>query len=227
MKDDKIRQFAHDLANLSMMVVAFMDMIPWAVARTLPHYDSSRHSLNRMITLIREVQDEIHGRDDALLEGTSPELWQMIRDCSQSFTIPVFLEEEHCPRTCNLTQQRYLVDPKRLDRIVMNIVLNAKTAGATRLIIRPVCRADGLCDLAFLDNGQGMSQAELRRIGVPYTAEDGVVHGEGCRVIRTLCAEMGAVVYWESIVGLGTKVTIQWTQAGAPPGFTPPPALGR
>jgi len=58
------------------------------------------------------------------------------------------------------------------------------------------------CGLEFIDDGKGMTPAQLHGLGV--------LHGEGCRIIRQFCAEMGACVYWESVEGLGTKVTLQW-----------------
>jgi signal transduction histidine kinase len=164
------------------------------------------NAVQEMIVILGAMRAEAMGSNIGLEPFSSMELLELFRESVTRAGKPLVIDDP--------CEQRSLFAGNRehIRRIVTNIVQNATAAGATEIRLLRSCGfpKHEACTFAFVDNGKGMSLAQLRRLGLPYRGDDGSPHGEGCRVIRQLCADMGVVVYWESVEGLGTKVSLVW-----------------
>ncbi|GEJ55542.1 sensor histidine kinase [Anaeromyxobacter diazotrophicus] len=100
-------------------------------------------------------------------------------------------------------------DPRRLKEALLNLVANAIEAtppgGEVDVEVRP---AGGDAEIVIRDTGRGMTAETLRRIGTPFftTRDDGT--GLGVVLARSVIAQHGGSLRYESELGQGTRVRV-------------------
>ncbi len=100
-------------------------------------------------------------------------------------------------------------DPRRLKEALMNLVANAIEAtppgGEVVVEVRP---AGDETEIVVRDTGRGMPPDTLRRIGTPFftTRDDGT--GLGVVLARSVIAQHGGSLRYESEAGKGTRVRV-------------------
>ena len=100
-------------------------------------------------------------------------------------------------------------DPRRLKEALLNLVANAIEAtppgGRVEVDVRP--RAEE-AEIVIRDTGRGMAADTLRRIGTPFftTRDDGT--GLGVVLARSVIAQHGGSLRYESEAGKGTRVRV-------------------
>jgi two-component system, NtrC family, sensor histidine kinase HydH len=108
-------------------------------------------------------------------------------------------------------------DPRRLKEALLNLVANAIEAtppgGEVVVEVRP---AGEEAEIVVRDTGRGMAAETLRRIGTPFftTRDDGT--GLGVVLARSVIAQHGGSLRYESEPGQGTRVRV--TLPRVPPG---------
>ena len=137
-----------------------------------------------------------------------------------------------------------MIDPARFDRILMNLMLNARDAmpgGGTLTMItdrRPVpggpplsVPPGGLAPgeyvrVSVADTGVGIEQRHLARVFDPYftTKPPGVGTGLGLATAFGTVTQLGGAIDVSSTVGLGSTVTV-WLPITPVTPPSPPPAL--
>lgn len=100
----------------------------------------------------------------------------------------------------------YYVNPSCSERIFQNLVDNASKAGATKIKVEWVVHEFSV-DAKVTDNGSGMSQEVLKKLGFGYSTSGS---GKGFASIREDIASMGGAVEVVSEVGMFTQVTIKF-----------------
>jgi signal transduction histidine kinase len=102
-----------------------------------------------------------------------------------------------------------LADPRRLKEALLNLVANAIEAtppgGEVAVEVRP---AREETEIVIRDTGRGMAAETLRRIGTPFftTRDDGT--GLGVVLARSMIAQHGGSLRYESAPGKGTSVRV-------------------
>ncbi|HEU4382433.1 MAG TPA: HAMP domain-containing sensor histidine kinase [Anaeromyxobacteraceae bacterium] len=105
-------------------------------------------------------------------------------------------------------------DPRRLKEALLNLVVNAIEAtppgGEVAVEVRP---AEEGAEIVIRDTGRGMPSETLRRIGTPFftTREDGT--GLGVVLARSVIAQHGGSLRYESEPGKGTQVRVALPRA--------------
>ncbi|WP_242343009.1 two-component system sensor histidine kinase NtrB [Anaeromyxobacter terrae] len=100
-------------------------------------------------------------------------------------------------------------DPRRLKEALLNLVANAIEAtppgGEVVVEVRP---AGDDAEIVVRDNGRGMAAETLRHIGTPFftTRDDGT--GLGVVLARSVIAQHGGSLRYESEPGKGTRVKV-------------------
>lgn len=100
-------------------------------------------------------------------------------------------------------------DPRRLKEALLNLVANAIEAtppgGEVDVEVRP---AGDDAEIVIRDTGRGMAAETLRRIGTPFftTRDDGT--GLGVVLARSVIAQHGGSLRYESEPGHGTRVRV-------------------
>ena len=108
-------------------------------------------------------------------------------------------------------------DPAQLERVVANLVVNARDAmdqdGVLTLSLRNVQTGNAeLVVLEVRDNGKGMDQATLAQVFEPFftTKPAGIGSGLGLSAVEGIVQQSGGVVEIESAVNSGTVVRISF-----------------
>lgn len=100
-----------------------------------------------------------------------------------------------------------------LERIVLNLVVNAKEAMPDGGNVTVTTRNGGSgASLAVKDQGSGISPEQAAHIFEPYfTTKSGRNSGLGLFAVATIARRTSGVVAIDSAPGVGTTVTISWT----------------
>jgi len=107
-------------------------------------------------------------------------------------------------------------DPRRLKEALLNLVANAIEAtppgGEVVVEVRPL---GDETEIVVRDTGRGMPAETLRRIGTPFftTRDDGT--GLGVVLARSVIAQHGGSLRYESEPGKGTRVRVTLPRVGA------------
>jgi len=114
-------------------------------------------------------------------------------------------------------------DSDRLGQIVANLVENAASFAASRVVVGVAGGPDGAV-LWVDDDGSGIPPDQLTRVFERYVTSDrapgrGTGSGLGLAIVSELAAAMGAAVHAESPLadGHGTRLVVQLRRAPAPP----------
>ena len=105
-------------------------------------------------------------------------------------------------------------DPRRLKEALLNLVVNAIEAtppgGEVTVEVRPA--GEG-AEIVIRDTGRGMAAETLRRIGTPFftTREEGT--GLGVVLARSVIAQHGGSLRYQSEPGKGTEVLVELPRA--------------
>jgi two-component system, NtrC family, sensor histidine kinase HydH len=105
-------------------------------------------------------------------------------------------------------------DPRRLKEALLNLVANSIEAtppgGEVVVEVRP---AGDATEIVIRDTGRGMPAETLGRIGTPFftTRDDGT--GLGVVLARSVVAQHGGSLRYESEPGRGTRVTVALPRA--------------
>ena len=129
--------------------------------------------------------------------------------------------------------------PEILERIVVNLVCNAARAltasrrpGLIGIVLRPA--STGLC-LQIRDNGPGLAPAAAQAFLAPSLVSARTQRGLGHRIVHELTQTSGGVLRVDTVAGLGTLFTLEWTLPAAveasvvrpPASVHLPPSAGR
>jgi signal transduction histidine kinase len=100
-------------------------------------------------------------------------------------------------------------DPRRIREAVLNLVANAiEATQAGGEVVVAVRRAGDVAEIVVRDSGRGMSPETLRRLGTPFftTRDEGT--GLGVVLARSVVAQHGGTLTYDSEPGRGTTATI-------------------
>ncbi len=118
-----------------------------------------------------------------------------------------------------------MVDPTRLDQVLINICLNArdaiiKTTGRISIITGKTTDSTGQCwvTISIRDNGMGMSKETQARIFEPFFTTKKVGEGTGLGLSMSLgvIQQLGGQIHCESHVDQGTEFLIKLPSSEAP-----------
>jgi signal transduction histidine kinase len=106
-------------------------------------------------------------------------------------------------------------DYDELRRALINLVTNARQAGATRVVLRAAAE-DGLARLDVVDNGTGIPPELRARVFDPAftTKESGA--GLGLKIVKRIVGDYGGHLELQSEPGRGTRFTIRLPSVGPP-----------
>jgi signal transduction histidine kinase/CheY-like chemotaxis protein len=115
-----------------------------------------------------------------------------------------------------------LADPQQLENVMLNLAMNAADAmpegGSLRIFVSNVQRADGdFVQLAFADDGYGMTPEVKARAFEPFFSTKGVGKGSGLGLSMAygFVTQSGGRIDIDSAPGTGTSVNILLPQAAA------------
>ena len=100
-------------------------------------------------------------------------------------------------------------DPRRLREALLNLLSNAleasKPGGRIEVLLS---NATGMSAIEVVDNGRGISQEELARVGTPFFTTRAGGTGLGVVITRGIAEQHGGRLELASVPGRGTRATI-------------------
>jgi len=208
---------AHDLSNVLTAVagevsVALMRGTGWDPQRTLLRIEGLAE---RAIDLARRIGRRPRAREPAEVAARADvsavlrAMESSLRCCLEpGHELRLVLAEGAC---------RVPLRPRELERIVLNLVVNARDAMAHHgtLTLRPARSDDGSVELTVSDTGEGMpNHVEARAFEPLYTTKpDGT--GLGLAVIQRMILDAGGRIALETAEGVGTTVRIALPEVDA------------
>jgi len=109
-------------------------------------------------------------------------------------------------------------DSRALHQVLLNLVTNATDALAGRedpcLTLKCVC-SDSFAVIRLEDNGVGITDEQKAELFKPFSTTKPHGTGLGLVIVRKLLAAMGATISIDSVLGVGTTVSIAIPSAGA------------
>ena len=107
---------------------------------------------------------------------------------------------------------RALARADELREVLLNVLENARLAGATRVLVT-LARADGRVAVAVTDDGEGIAAEALPRVFEPHFSTRTSGSGLGLAICRRLVEGWGGTIALTSERGRGTTVTIALASA--------------
>ena len=203
---------AHDFNNLLTGIIANAELIEEAGTKSDPGElaQGIRKAGRRAANLCKQLQIFAGG---APIASTEVDLAAALRSllpvlraaCGTAVTVEVDVVDEPLP---------VRADPTGLDQAVLNLVLNARDAKATRITIRAAVLVAGerfVVEVA--DDGEGMPADVAERIFDPFFTTRFPGRGLGLAVVSGIVHRHGGVIRVESEVGKGSTFRIELPSA--------------
>jgi two-component system NtrC family sensor kinase len=107
-----------------------------------------------------------------------------------------------------------IIDPSQIERVFMNIIINAAEAmdGSGQLALRTrYDSGEGFIDILFEDTGNGIAEEDVRRIFDPFFTTKEIGHGTGLGLAISygIVQEHGGTILVKSVIGSGTTFTVR------------------
>lgn len=208
---------AHDFNNMLMVVLGCIDALEAtglpdptaraAVAEARGACDRARQITRQLLIFSRKDAVQVAPqRVQALLDGILP---LMQRLAGSQVAVQVELEG---PAPLGI-----LCDRGQLEQVLVNLVVNARDAGARHVRILGAA-AGAWVRLSLVDDGTGMSAETLRRAVEPFftTKAAGRGTGLGLSVAHDVVRGLGGAIEIESAEGKGTTVHLLLPSAELP-----------
>jgi two-component system, cell cycle sensor histidine kinase and response regulator CckA len=210
---------AHDLRNLLTIVIGNADMISADQAVSKSTRDKVRNILNaseRGMNLVNELTilgSHRAGRPRVLSLTSEVRKHLDILRCAagDQFLIEIVSERD---------DDQIFVDPIHLERILMNLVVNARDAmtegGLIEIGIEKTPDKDGV-ELFIRDRGCGMEVSVIERIFDPFftTKSKSKGTGLGLSIVKRVVELAGGQIQVNSQVGQGTTMLLSFPQVSS------------
>ena len=206
---------AHDFNNLLMVVQCSADILSHKLPSDHPGRDELgdiRSSMEKAQSLTRQLL--LIGRKDSSeprlisINQSVIDLERMLRHLLGNRIELQKVMERHLPMV--------RIDPKQLDQVILNLVVNAHDAMAEGgLLILRTSSVDERVLLEVLDSGHGVAPDVLEQIFEPFytTKREGSGTGLGMWICRSIVSAAGGEISVDSTPGKGTTVRISLPRA--------------
>jgi len=160
----------------------------------------------RIVGQLRELAEPAHA------VGFESDLSFVIEDIRA--TLEALLAPTHTLAIESAVEANVAAGRADLERIVLNLVVNAKeampTGGTVTVTTR---RGESSVSLEVRDHGGGIAPEQAEQIFEPYfTTKNGRNSGLGLFAVATIARRTGGVVKVESAAGHGTTISITWSE---------------
>lgn len=207
---------AHDLRNLLTVIVGNSDLIISDSNVTASTREKVRHILNaaqKGVLLTNEL---------TALGGTTsfrPRIISVVDEINDSMALlQSSVADKHRIRfESQEIDDRVFIDPAQLQRILMNLVINARDASPenTGIVIDVNSVSNGV-EISVIDYGTGIDPGIQKRIFDPFftTKPKGKGNGLGLSIVKRITEMAGGRIAIESQLGKGTTIKVTLPRVG-------------
>lgn len=202
---DILYQIAHEVKNPLTVCKGYLEMLDITKEDNLEKYiPIIKKEVDRSITIMNDF-----------LNIKKIEVNKEIMDLSLllddvKITMNNILNNKTEIKIKNLDDEIYIEgDYDRLKQVIINLIKNSYEADATKITLE-IKKVSNKIKLIISDNGKGINETDLNKIGNLYftTKENG--NGIGVNLSKEIIKKHDATIKYESKLGYGTSVTIMF-----------------
>jgi PAS domain S-box-containing protein len=227
-KSEFLSSMSHDLRSPLNAIVGFAQLLELGTPKPTP---TQQRNIKRILAggwyllkLIDEILDlsTIESGKLAMPLRSLP-LNQILQECQNLTEVEAENQgiEMHFP---DATLPLWVVaDSVRLKQVIVNLLSNAikynRPAGTVSVNV--VADENGYLRISVKDTGEGISQAKMAQLFVPFERlgrEHGTIEGTGIGLVmsKKLTELMGGTIGFKSCVGVGSEFWVEFKSAAAP-----------
>ncbi len=205
---------AHELNNPLQGIVTYSNLL---LEKALPD-ESERVSLEKIAIQANRCRDIIRGLLDFSRQRkpdkTLYDVNNVLRGCVSLLEKQAIFHNIQITYNLEVALPKAVIDPSQIERVFMNIIINAAEAmeGNGRLALTTrFDPADRFDELEFADSGPGVAKENLEKIFDPFftTKDTGHGVGLGLAISYGIVKEHKGTISVESEVGKGTIFTVR------------------
>ena len=205
---------AHELNNPLQGIVTYS----YLLLETMPNEEWSRGNLEKIVTQANRCRDIVRGLLDFSRQRkpnkTLYDVNKVLRECVSLLESQALFHNIQIKEALDPKLPMTVIDPSQIERVFMNIIINAAEAMAGKGQLALTSRfdpAEHCIDVKFTDTGPGISKENLERIFSPFftTKDTGHGVGLGLAISYGIVREHKGTILVESEVGKGTTFTVR------------------
>ena len=205
---------AHELNNPLQGIVTYSHLL----LERMPSKDPETKYIEVIVTQANRCRDIIRGLLDFARQRepnkASSDVNIVLQESMSLLENQALFHNVQIMKEFDATLPQAIIDPSQIERVFMNIIINAAEAmdGSGRLALRTSYdQAEGFIDISFEDTGHGIADEDTRRIFDPFftTKEVGKGTGLGLAISYGIVQEHGGTILVESAIGRGTTFTVR------------------
>jgi len=205
---------AHELNNPLQGIVTYSHLL----LEKMPNENSNRNSVQKIVTQANRCRDIIRGLLDFSRQRkpdkTLCDVNVVLSDCVSLLENQALFHNIRIINDFEASLPMAVIDPSQIERVFMNIIINAAEAmnGSGQLTLSTrFDPSENFIELKFTDTGQGISKEDLARIFDPFFTTKEVGHGTGLGLAISygIVKEHGGTISVESKVSKGTTFNVR------------------
>ncbi len=205
---------AHELNNPLQGIVTYSHLL----LEKMPNENSNRDSVQKIVTQANRCRDIIRGLLDFSRQRkpdkTLCDVNVVLNDCVSLLENQALFHNIRIKNDFEASLPMAVIDPSQIERVFMNIIINAAEAmnGSGQLTLSTrFDPSENFIELKFTDTGQGISKEDLARIFDPFFTTKEVGHGTGLGLAISygIVKEHGGTISVESKVSKGTTFSVR------------------
>jgi two-component system NtrC family sensor kinase len=205
---------AHELNNPLQGIVTYSHLL----LEKMPSENSNRNSVQKIVTQANRCRDIIRGLLDFSRQRkpdkTLYDVNVVLSDCVSLLENQALFHNIRIINDFEASLPMAVIDPSQIERVFMNIIINAAEAmnGSGQLTLSTrFDPSENFIELKFTDTGQGITKEDLARIFDPFFTTKEVGHGTGLGLAISygIVKEHGGTISVESNVSKGTTFSVR------------------
>ena len=205
---------AHELNNPLQGIVTYSHLL----LEKMPNENSNRNSVQKIVTQANRCKDIIRGLLDFSRQRkpdkTLCDVNVVLNDCVSLLENQALFHNIKIINDFEASLPMAVIDPSQIERVFMNLIINAAEAMNGSGQLTSSTRFDPLenfIEVKFKDTGQGILKEDLARIFDPFFTTKEVGHGTGLGLAISygIVKEHGGTISVESKVSKGTTFNVR------------------
>ena len=205
---------AHEINNPLQGIVTYSHLL----LETAPTDDSCRPNLEKIVTQASRCTEIVRGLLDFSRQRKSNktlyDVNKVLRQCMSLLENQVLFQNIQVRRSLATDLPLTVLDPSQLERVFMNIIINAAEAMEGKGVLRLATKQDidtREIEISIADSGPGITEENLKRIFSPFFTTKDAGHGVGLGLAISygIVKDHKGNITVENAPGGGAKFTIR------------------
>lgn len=204
-EDEIIYQVAHEVKNPLSVCNGYLEMLDITNEEKLKKYiPIIKKEMNRALTIINDFLNiRKIGVNKEIMDLTL-----LIDDVKA--TMSNVLKNNIEMNVISTNDEIYIDgDYDRLKQVLINLIKNSYEANATKITLK-LKKSSNKIELIISDNGKGISESDLNKIGSIYFTTKETGNGLGVNLSKEILKKHDATIKYESKLGYGTSAKIMF-----------------